>query len=107
MAATYNTLASTGLFASSTMCVVAAGGMPVFDTRHVLPPSSLTQMPPSQALGDFLRHVFGSGRSCCPLVAAHMRPRMAGSKTIQYVVFRHFAGMPSLEGIQLSPPFSL
>jgi len=47
------------------MCVVAAGGIPVFERAPGFPPSSLIQIPPSQVLGDLLatfRLDFSAGR---------------------------------------------
>src|SRR3954453_17022345 len=93
---------------SSTMCVAAVGRIPLVIARHVRPPSSLRTTPPLYVDGAALCQTFGRGRSCVPLIAAHTRPFTSGSKTIQYVVFPQFGGIPfRVALLQLLPPFPL
>src|SRR5581483_7206030 len=93
---------------SSRTWVAAVGGMPFVIGCHVLPPSSLRATPPRKRSGDVRRHILGRGRSCVPLIAAHMRPLTFGSNSTQYVVLTHSRGTPDVVALrQLRPPFSL
>ena len=58
--------------------------------------------------GELRRHILGRGRSCVPLIAAHMRPFTLGSNSTQYVVLTHSRGTPLVVALrQPLPPLSL